>query len=178
MGGEERRRRGNVELSNRGRLGPVGTVSPSVELTIRDMTSNPTDADLNEIELCPHHGATVATLAKALRACRQALDGRTHALNSLLSIVEDDHRDMTGESKLRDLKQRSKAKDAVVEAIRKGRPSIRAFLDHFNPNNLLESTGRQWIATSEMLDRIDDTLAALDNLPSVAKQRETDNADG
>ncbi len=63
---------------------------------------------------------------------------------------------------LRACHQQSKAKDAVVEAMIQGRPSIRAFLNYFNPGTLGEDKGRQWIATSEMLDRIDEKLAALD----------------
>ena len=69
----------------------------------------------------------------------------------------------------------SKAKDAVVEAASRCRGSMRAFLRYFNPNELREDRGRQWHATNEMLERLEDKLAALGNLPSVAKQGETEN---
>ena len=62
---------------------------------------------------------------------------------------------------LRACRVQPKAKDAVVEAARQGLGSMRAFLAYFNLNELREDKARQWLATNEMLDRVDDKLAAL-----------------
>jgi hypothetical protein len=95
-------------------------------------------------------------LAKALRACRQRVKT---AETGWFEARKDVAKYAAGCVKL---KQQSEAKDAVVRAAREGRSSIRAFLDCFNPHELSEDKGRQWIATDEMLDRINDALAAHD----------------
>lgn len=122
---------------------------------------DPTEAELDEFdrtlgELYPK----VRRLIKALRACRQEAKAKDDDMKACSDKLDQWARDKMY------WRQQAEAKDAVVGAMHVILPMAKGY-----------AAAHRVGQNQAMVEAAENILAALDNLPSVAKQGETDDAE-